>query len=237
MNRQQKQQLVEYLSGFVTGNKLAKFDEVLNRRTRHVTVALEDIYLPHNASAVIRSCDLFGIQDVHVIENRNRYTINPGVTLGSSKWINLNHYNSPDTDNSTACITCLKSKGYRIIATSPHRDDRLLSELPVDHKFALLFGTEETGLTEKALEMADEFIRIPMFGFTESFNISVSVAICLYDVITRLRASDLEIGLSDEEKLELKLVWLRKSLRRHKLLEKKFLERIQEGGSRKITRN
>jgi len=219
-----QQDLIRYLTGFITDNKRDKYEEVLALRTRYITVVLEDIFQPHNASAVMRSCDLFGVQDIHVIENTNRFTVNPGVTVGSSKWLSLNRYNQRDADNTTACLSQLRARGYRIVATTPHRQDCLLHDLPVDKPFALLFGTEETGLSETALNLADEFVRIPQVGFTESFNISVSVALTLYDTTQRLRQSGLPIGLSEEEKAEIRLAWLRKSIRRSKMLEERFFE-------------
>jgi len=215
-------EVIEFLAEFITDNKKNKFDEVLNMRTRHVTVVLEDIYQPHNASATIRSCDIFGIQNLHVIENRNRYTLNPGVTVGSSKWVTLHRYNTRDQDNTVPCINALKEKGYRIVATTPHRDDVLLPDLPIDQPLALIYGTEDTGLTETALEMADEYVRIPQAGFTESFNISVSVALSLYDIMNRLWRSEINWRLGEEEKLDLKLEWMRKVLARHKGLEERF---------------
>ncbi len=224
MDLQTQLDLMDYLAGFLTEHKLERFEEVISNRTRHVTVVLEDIFQPHNASAVTRSCDCFGIQDLHVIENRNRYTVNPGVTVGSSKWVTLNRYNKQDENNTIDSINSLKEKGYRIVATTPHRDDVMLPELPIDQPFALIFGTEETGLTETALEMSDEFMRIPQVGFTESYNISVSVSLCLYDIMSRVWKSDLDWHLSDAEKRDIKITWMRKVLARHKGLEDRFWE-------------
>ncbi|MBS1260982.1 MAG: tRNA (guanosine(18)-2'-O)-methyltransferase [Calditrichaeota bacterium] len=222
MDRDTKQALVEYLSGFITEHKRRRFEEVLANRTRHLAVVLEDIYQPHNASAVIRTADCFGIQDLHVIENRNRYTLNPGVSVGASKWVSLRCYDEFDADNVRACVDSLRRRGYRIAATTPHRDDVTVAEVPVDQPLALAFGTEETGLTPEFLDEADMFVSIPMFGFTESFNISVSVALVLYELTRRLRESGIEWRLSDEEKLEIRLSWLRKLLARHKGLEQRF---------------
>ena len=222
MDEHLRQELIEYLSGFVTENKLNKFEEVLSFRTRHITVVLEDIFQPHNASAVMRSCDLFGVQDVHIIENSNRFTVNPGVTVGSSKWLNLNRYNKRGEDNTTACLNHLKEKGYRIVATTPHCDDVLLPDLSIEKPFALLYGTEETGLSDRAMELADEYMKIPQVGFTESFNISVSVALSLYDVAHRVWASGIDWQLSEEERIELRLRWLRKVVRRYQSLEDHF---------------
>ncbi|MDP8205969.1 MAG: RNA methyltransferase [Candidatus Electryonea clarkiae] len=220
----QKLDLIEYLSQFVSENKLQLFDKVLAQRTRFVTVALEDIYQSHNASACLRTCDCFGVQDIHVIENRNHYTINPDIALGSSKWINLLRYNKQDDNNTAGCIESLKSRGYKLVATTPHREDFTPFNLPLDDPVALLFGTEETGLSEEAMDCADYFLRVPIYGFTESFNISVSVALVLYNIMERLRETDIDWQLEKEEKLDIKLHWVRKVVKKHKLLEKKFFE-------------
>lgn len=220
--------LYRYLCQFITENKRQKIEEVVQQRTRYVTVVLEDIYQPQNASAVVRTCDCFGVQDIYAIENRNVFELKAGVTLGASKWVDIHRYNRRDRDNTAACLHDLKARGYRLVATTPHRHDCLLQDLSLQGKMALLFGTEELGLSETALSMADEFVRIPMYGFTESFNISVSVAICLYHIIHALRRSELPWRLTAEEQLQVKLNWVRQILPRPDLLEKQFLK--EQGG-------
>ncbi|MFH0882045.1 MAG: RNA methyltransferase [bacterium] len=217
--------LMNHLKDFVSENKLKRFDDVLPNRTRHVTVVVEDIYQPHNASAVVRSCDLFGIQDMHVIENRNHYTLSSGVSVGASKWVTLHRWNQRGEDNTNRCLGELKAKGYRIVATTPHDNDVLLPDLPVEHPLALVFGNEETGLSRRTTELADEFVKIPMVGFTESFNISVSVALALYDVMHRLWRSEVNWRITEPERDELRLVWMQKALNRFPALVKDFLEK------------
>lgn len=216
-----QQELIEYLSGFVSENRASKFKDVVQFRTRHITVVLEDIYQSHNASAVLRSCDCFGIQDVHIIENKNKYTINPDVTLGSSKWLNLYKYNKEE-NNTLSCINTLKKQGYKIVATTPHEKDCTLEELQIDTKTALIFGTEIDGISSIAKDNADEFVKIPMFGFTESLNISVSAAICLHTLIGKMHLSPIEWGLTEEEKTELLLSWLKSSINKSELIEQEF---------------
>jgi len=218
------QELIDYLSQFVSETRKAKFDEVLAYRTRHITIALEDLYQPHNASAVLRSCDIFGIQDIHIIENKHAYTVNKDIAMGSPKWLNLHKYRKAE-NNTLDCIQKLKSKGYRIVATSPHPNGYELSNLPVDKPFALFFGTELTGISDTVKEHADDFVRIPMYGFTESFNISVSAALCLHTLVEKLHTLDVNWHISEEEKLDLKLHWLRKSISRVELIEKDFLNK------------
>jgi tRNA (guanosine-2'-O-)-methyltransferase len=219
-----QKELIDYLSNLISENRRAKFDEVLNYRTRHITIVLEDLYQPHNASAVLRSCDIFGIQDIHVIENKNEYTIARDIALGSPKWLNIHKYN--DSENNTVnCINTLKKKGYRIVATSPHKNGCSIEELSVEKPLALIFGTELTGISDIVREHADEFVTIPMFGFTESFNISVSAALCLHTLTAKLHQSTANWHLSELDKQELLLTWLRNSIRRVELIERDFIEK------------
>lgn len=215
--------LLNHLLGFVTDKRKKKFEEVIRYRTRYLTIALENIFQPHNASAVLRTCDCFGIQDVHIIENNNKYEVNPDVALGSSKWLNLYRYNSLE-NNTGACLMHLKERGYRIVATSPHNEEIMINDLPLDQKTALVFGTEMHGLSETALAMSDAFVKIPMYGFTESFNISVSAALCLYHLSEKMRKMSYPWHLKPEEETEIKLHWTRQTVRNSQLIEKRFLE-------------
>ncbi len=215
--------LVDYLASYLTTQRLELFNNILNMRTRHITVVLEDIYQAQNASAVLRTCDCFGIQDVHIIESRNEFQDNREVSLGSSKWLTLKKYNEAE-NNSLAAINQLKKEGYRIVATTPHTNDQELPDFDIARgKTALVFGSELPGITETILNEADEFLKIPMYGFTESFNISVSAAITLHHLSLKMRETDgLNWQLSDEEKTEIKLEWIRKTIKRSDLLEKRF---------------
>lgn len=217
-------ELLKYLSGFITENRLKKFDELIQHRTRHLTVVLEDIYQPHNAAAVLRSCDCFGIQDVHIIENRNKFEANPDVELGSAKWITMHKYNAKE-ENTADCIASLKKNSYKIVVTSPHKNDCSIEELDITNKTALFFGTEMRGATPVAFEQADAFVKIPMVGFTESLNISVSAAVTLYTLTSRLKKSDVNWQLSEVEKDEIRLQWFRNSIPKSEILEKDFLQK------------
>jgi tRNA (guanosine-2'-O-)-methyltransferase len=223
MELKTKQALLSYLEGFITEHKRSRFDQVIKTRTRHITIVLEDIYQSQNASAVLRSCDCYGIQDVHIIENKNVYSINPDVALGSSKWLNLVKYNK-DEKNTLACFNSLREAGYRIVATTPNKEDKMLDELDLSTKIALVFGTELEGLSETAIEHADEFVKIPMYGFTESFNISVSAAIILHHLTEKMRRSGLGSELTEEEMLDIRLMWARNVIRQPEQYEKKFLK-------------
>lgn len=217
--------LLEYLSGFVSERRKELFAKIVAMRTRYITVAIEDVYQSHNASAVLRTCDCLGVQDVHIIENYNTFETNPEVALGASNWLTIHKYNYGENSSSEA-IKRLKDGGYRIVATSPHINEVHLEDFSLDKgRTALFFGTEKEGLSQAALKHADEFLRIPMRGFTESFNISVSAAIILYQLTGKLHKSDIRWELTKTETEEVMLEWLRKSIKRADLLEKEFFER------------
>lgn len=221
-NNQELENLIQYLSGFTLEKRLEMLKFVLSHRTRYISVVLEDIYQTQNASAVLRTCDCFGIQDVHIIENNNKFIINPKVVMGATKWLNLYKYREIE-DNSIKTITKLKEQGYRIVATSPHTYETSLENFDVEKgKFALFFGTELTGLSKQVIDNADEFLLIPTYGFTESLNISVSAAICLYTLTSRLKEKKLSIGLTLKEYNELLLNWLRLSIKSWRSIEKRF---------------
>lgn len=221
---QLKLDLITHLSGFITDQRLTNFHQVLEQRTRYITVVLEDIYQSQNASAVLRTCDCTGIQDVHIVEERNVYEINRDVTLGADQWLTLHYYNQAG-GNLMQVIQKLRSECYRIVATSPHKRGSTPENFDLlKGKTAIMFGTELNGLTEQALELADEYIEIPMAGFTESFNISVSAAITLYTLRKRLEASSLPWKLSEKERYELLLNWLRITVKKSDLIENKFIK-------------
>lgn len=206
--------LIYHLKPLVSEKRFNTFLKIINQRTNYITVVLEDIFQPHNASAVLRSCDCFGIQNIHIIENKNTYTINPDVALGSFKWLSLTKHNEKE-HNSIDTINYLKAKGYRIVATSPHTNDLNLNEFDLSKgKAAIFFGTELNGLSEEVLKNADEFIKIPMYGFTESFNISVSAAIILYELTNKLRNSSIDWQLSNTEKDIILIEWLKASIKK-----------------------
>lgn len=215
--------ILEHLWSFLSPERQDLFLRKVADRTKHITLTIENVYQPHNASAVMRSADCFGVSDVHVIENDNEYVLNPNVTMGSAKWLDIHQHNEKENNTKDALLS-LKEKGYKLVATSPHGESTQLDQLSLDQPVALLFGTELTGLTEEALDLADETLRIPMYGFTESFNISVSAAICLYDITRRLHESEIGWRLTDDQRTEMLLTWARRSIRDSANIEKRFLE-------------
>ena len=218
-----KMELAKYFSVFVTNRRKKRIEQVLQNRTRHLTVVLEEIYQPHNTSAVLRSCECFGVQDAHIIESRNTCKINPEVDVGASRWLTLIRYGEPGADNARVCMAALRARGYRLVATTPDRGAGSLEDLEVESKTALVFGAEETGLTRSILEEADEVAKVPMYGFTESFNVSVSAALMLRELVAKVRRSTATWRLTEEEKLDLRLQWYKNTIRGAEFLEKQFL--------------
>ena len=235
--------LLQYLENFLTDQRKIRMEAILANRTRRITLVLEDLVDPHNASACLRSAEACGIQDVHIIENKHSFQVKTGVSMGSARWLTIRKYRSDrlgiedvspiaalptdkipadSNDATTRCLSDLRKNGYRIYATSPHENSIELPELDPSIPAAIVFGSEKDGISSRARELADQCLRIPMYGFTESYNISVCAAITLYDVTMRMRSSPIEWRLSESEKQDLRLQWVRQSLRRSEFLERQF---------------
>ena len=216
--------LIDHFLKCITDERKALFEELIQKRTTYLTVVLENIYQPLNASAVLRSCDCFGIQDVHVIENYNEFKPDREVAMGASNWLTVNRYDMNE-NNTLDCIQSLKNKGYRIVATSPHNSQTDLINFDLSKgKTALFFGTELEGLSDVVLENADEHLHIPMYGFTESFNLSVSTAICLYEMRMKMEKENIKWHMTEDEKNQVLLNWLRYSIDRSEIVEEDFLK-------------
>lgn len=231
MDNSLKIELSDYLVTFVSNTRKARFEEVLSHRTDHLRVVLENVYQDHNASAVLRSCESFGIQNVHFIENRNRLRISDDVSMGSHKWLNIHRHNTND-NNTVETLLALKSQGYRIVATTPHKNDCTADNLPVDKKLALVFGTELDGITQEVYDHADEFVKIPMYGFTESFNVSVCAALCLYELTTRIRKTVPDYLLDEQQRLDTYFEWLKNSVDKSDALINNYLEKKRSGSDK-----
>ncbi|MCB0382324.1 MAG: RNA methyltransferase [Psychroserpens sp.] len=211
--------LLQHLETYLTDNRKARFDSVLSQRTKHFTVATEDVYQLHNTSAVIRTCDVFGIQEVNIVEERNTKRIDREIAMGAQKWVDLNRYRSVKD-----CINDLKQKGYQIVATTPHENDSVLHEFDVTKKSCFFFGRETEGLSEEVLQEADCYLKIPMVGFTESLNISVSAAIILQHVTTKLKQSNIHWQLTETEQQEKRLDWCEKTIKSYEEIIERFYQ-------------
>ncbi|TRX41429.1 TrmH family RNA methyltransferase [Flavobacterium restrictum] len=208
---------LHFLENILTDNRKEKFLKVLQNRTKHFTIAVEDIFQMHNTSAVMRSCEIFGIQELNVIEQRYGKSIDKEIAMGAQKWVDINTF-----DSITTCIDSLKNKGYQIIATTPHEKDCLLEDFDITKPSALFFGTERDGLSQEILQKADGFLKIPMVGFTESLNISVSAAIIIQNLTSRLRNSTIDWHLSEDEIVAKRLSWAKNSIKDIKRIEERY---------------
>lgn len=208
-----------YLETFLTENRVQRFKKVLENRTNHITVVAEDVYQLHNTSAVMRSCEVFGVQALNVIEQKFGKRIDKQIALGAEKWVDIHRYNSVQ-----GCIDSIKAQGYKVIATTPKGKAQSLDKFDLSAPSAIFFGTEKTGLSHEIIEQADDYITIPMVGFTESLNISVSAAIIIQSLTTRLRESDINWQLSDQELLAKQIDWARKSIKDIDFITERYLE-------------
>lgn len=220
------EKLLSYFESYLTDKRKVLFKRILENRTNHFTVVLEDIFQPHNTSAVMRTCDIFGVQEVHAIENKYTNKISRHVAKGSQKWITTKRFKS-DGDNTKACFNSLREKGYQIIATSPHNNSCLLEDFDISKKTAFVFGVEAEGVSEYTKEHADGFLKIPMVGFTESLNISVAAAIILQEVTTKMRNSTISWQLSDDEKNRLYYEWVKKTIKNVHKIEEHYHQKLE----------
>lgn len=204
--------LYELLSEHLTEHKRQLFDEVLLQRTRHVTLIMEDLYQAQNTSAIQRSAESFGIQDLHVIENKHTFSHHRRISKGSADWLTMYRYNNADSNNTEACLSALKNAGYQIVVTALHEKTIALHEVDLARKTAVLMGTELTGASKEAMQMADVYMKIPTVGFTESLNVSVASAIVMQHLTHRMRLENRPWSLSDDEKLQLKIEWAKRSI-------------------------
>ena len=220
------EKLLQYFEGYLTEKRKALFKKVLEDRTRHFTVVLEDIFQSHNTSAVLRTCDIFGIQDIHVIENKYNQKVSKHVAKGSQKWLSINRYKS-DGDNTKTCLESLKSKGYHIIATTPHNNSCLLEDFDINKKSAFVFGVEAEGVSDYVKQNADGYLKIPMVGFTESLNISVAAAIILQKITSKLRNSNSNWKLSNVEKKTLYFNWIKGTIKNVIKIEEYYQQKLK----------
>lgn len=228
MNTELEIILKKTLEQLITPNKKRHIDRVLQNRTRHLTVVLEDIHKPHNASAVLRSIECFGLQDYHIIESKKQYRISPHVAKGAGKWVDIHRYKHEEGEDTKACIRHLRNKGYKIAVTSPKPNGFNLEEVPLQDKMAVFFGNELRGLSESAMEEADIHIHIPMWGFTESLNVSVCASVIFHSFISRLRNSNINWRMGVEEAEALRMEWYRKIITRSDTIEKELLRQLQQ---------
>ena len=210
---------IAYLATFMTEERFSLFERTLAQRTNYMTILAENTFHPHNAAALMRHCEAFGVQRMHTIETRCTFDPSQNISRGSDRWLNLVRHNSTEE-----ALAALKAEGYRLVATTPHRESCTPETFDVTKgKFALIFGTEHAGISEEAMAAADEYLRIPMCGMVESLNVSASAAILIYQLTGRIRAQVAGWPLSEREQTELLYDWTRLSVKdAERILQRRF---------------
>lgn len=215
---------IEHLSGFMLPARRAVMERVLAQRTCYMTVCTENMFHPQNASALVRTCEAFGIQEIHTVEELCGFQPNLHIVRGTDKWIDIHRHGS-----TAEAVAALRSSGYRIVATTPHRDETLPETFDISAgPFALVFGTEHAGISDQIIDSADAFIRIPMYGFVESLNVSASASILIRHLSERIRQSNLPWFLTPAQRMQILYRWMKESVRDSEriLMQFKASERI-----------
>ena len=216
-------QRIEYMMGFLTEERVEVLRRTLAERTRYMTILTENTFHPQNASALVRHCEAFGLQDLHTVETVCKFSPNVNIVRGTDKWVDITRHES-----TAEAISSLKAVGYRLVATTPHRESCTPETFDVEKgPFCLVFGTEHAGVSDEIIEAADEYLRIPMCGMVESLNVSASAAILIYMLSQRMRLSpSIDWRLSDEENRELLFRWVMSSVRdAERILQREFPEK------------
>lgn len=174
---------IAWLAEFMLPERYDVLRRTVAMRMRYMTILAENTFHPQNAAALIRHCEAFGLQQMHTVETVCRFNPNAAIVRGTDRWVDIRRHRS-----TAEAIAALRGEGYRIVATTPHREDTTPESFDVTRgRFALVFGTEHAGISEEVLASADEFLRIPMCGMVESLNVSASAAILIYMLSERMR--------------------------------------------------
>jgi tRNA (guanosine-2'-O-)-methyltransferase len=193
------------LEARLTPRRVQLLRELAAKRSRFYCMVLEDLVDPHNISAVIRTSEVFGLQDVHIIEEVNAYEINKSVLKGSFKWMNLYRYKQRST-----CMDLLKSKGYQIAVASTNTSTPIY-EIDLDKPTAFYMGSERFGNHPETLEKADVHFILPQYGITESMNVSVAAGVLMTHLECHMRAKSREqFCLNSFEQEKILLEWYKR---------------------------
>lgn len=196
------------LAPMLTSERIARIDQVLAARLASLVTIVEDTYDPHNAAATIRTTEAIGLGELHVVEGAQRFSIAGGVTCGAHRWIDVHRWASVE-----AAAAALRARGFRVFATLPGAA-HTIDDIDVTGPLAVAFGNEHAGLTPAAIAACDGAVGVPMHGFTESFNLSVTVALAMSRIAARRRAAIGAMGDLDEaRRRELRARWFAMKIR------------------------
>lgn len=226
INTDKLQGEIDFLSELMLPERFEVISSVVRNRTNYITICLENIFHSQNASALIRSSEALGIQNIHVIEDKCHFRPNVDIVKGSDKWLDIHRHNEDEA--SEKLIKKLKSDGYRIVATSPHVNGLTADEYDLTKgKTAIFLGTEKQGVSKTVMESADDFIRVDMHGFVESLNVSVCGAIILSSLTSQLHKNKtINWQLSPDEQLVMLNRWMKLSVRDAEKILKNRYEQI-----------
>ncbi len=211
----------DLLRNLITPHKRDLIQQVLEKRSDYITFAFEQFYHEHNIHAAMRSIEGFGFQTVHIIDNSKKNEIDLTITKGADYWLTVHRYaydQASPVRNTQDCFAALKQAGYLVVGAAPE-SGVAISDLPIDQKIALVFGNERIGLSAYAREQLDATVTIPMYGFTESFNVSAAVTVAAYEMRKKLEESGIDAGLTQEHKDALEMEWLMRLVRGSEYIE------------------
>lgn len=184
----------------ISSNRVQRMRNVVGNRLDGLTMVAEGTHLRHNLSAIIRSAESFGVSKVHLISLGKQKA--SGAAKGSERWVELQVHNTAEE-----CLSELKSQGFKVFVADFQEDSYTPETLPIDNKVAIVMGTELAGVSESTKALADGSVMIPMFGFTQSLNVSVASACLLQRISTRMR--DQGVGLmGDSEQVRMFDFWI-----------------------------
>lgn len=218
-------ELQEYIENFLTKERKAILKKIIEKRTNHLVFVAENLIDEHNIHAIIRTSECFGLQDFYNIPFKGNLKKNRSVTRGALQWTHIYEF-LDEKDPIVSCIEHLKSIGYKVYATSSNLESTYTPQtLPIDDKVAIIMGNEHLGVSEKALDLSDGVIEIPMYGFTESFNVSVAAGLICQPIVERIRTSEINWGFDPNIKKNLYYEWIWHSVKKPDILYRDWIER------------
>lgn len=217
--------LIEHLSSLLNPNRKETLDKAISLRTKHICLVLENIRHTQNSSAIIRTAEIMGVQDVHVVRQNYQNDLRRDITKGAEKWMEVRLYDGEER-NIELCFNYLKKKKYKIAVTCLDDDSKSIEEIPLIEPLAIVMGEEVSGVSDFAKANADYKIKLPMYGLTESFNIAIAGSLVMHQILTRLRSTDVNYLLNPQQKTELTLDWYKKAIRGGHEIASRFIEKF-----------
>lgn len=195
------EQICAELAPHLTEARMQRIDEVLSARIHSIHLASETPSDIFNALAMVRTAESMGVGNMHIIGPEGKAKAGKKTTSGAARWVDLRYYQDMED-----FLPVIRSKGLKL-AGAAVQGDMYLEELPIDEPLCLIFGNEQMGLSDKMIAELDYCYRIPMYGMTESYNLSVSAALSLYSILSRKRQLMGTVGDLDEQALALEKAW------------------------------